>query len=44
MNYDSWLSQVDEFLDDPFTKSKWDGKEANKRILELALGLKESGA
>jgi len=44
MDYDSWRSQVDEFLDDPATRSKWDGKEANKRILEIALGRKVGGA
>jgi hypothetical protein len=44
LNYDSWVSRVTEFLDNPATRNKWDGKEATKRILELALGLEESGA
>jgi hypothetical protein len=39
LDYDSWRSQVDEFLGRPATKRKWEGKEATKRILELALGL-----
>lgn len=44
MDYHSWRSQVDEFLDNPATRSKWDGKEANRRILEIALGREVRGA
>jgi hypothetical protein len=44
MDYHSWRSQVDEFLDNPDTINKWDGKKANKRILEIALGLEVQGA
>jgi hypothetical protein len=38
MNYESWRSKVDAFLEDPQTRNKWDGKSATRRILELALG------
>jgi hypothetical protein len=44
MDYHSWRSQVDEFLGNPDTISKWDGKKANKRILEIALGVEVQGA
>jgi hypothetical protein len=39
MDYKSWRSKVDQFLDDPQTRNKWDAKSATRRILELALGL-----
>ena len=39
MDYESWRSKVDAFLDDPLTRNKWEGKSANRRILKLALGL-----
>ncbi len=39
MDYESWRSKVDAYLEDPQTREKWDGKSATRRILELALGL-----
>lgn len=39
MDYESWRSKVEAFLEDPQTRNKWDGKSATRRILQLALGL-----
>jgi hypothetical protein len=44
MDYESWRSKVDAFLEDPQTREKWDGKSATRRILELALGLEPDRA
>ncbi len=44
MDYESWRSKVDAFLEDPQTREKWDGKSATRRILELALGLEADRA
>lgn len=44
MDYESWRSKVDAFLEDPQTRNKWDGKSATRRILELALGLEPDRA
>jgi hypothetical protein len=44
MDYESWRSKVDQFLDDPLTRNKWDAKSATRRILELALGLEADRA
>jgi hypothetical protein len=44
MDYESWRSKVDAFLEDPQTRDKWDGKSATRRILELSLGLEPDRA
>ncbi len=44
MDYESWRSKVDAFLEDPQTRNKWDGKSATRRIFELALGLEPDRA
>ena len=44
MDYESWRSKVDAFLEDPQTREKWDGKSATRRILQLALGLEPNRA
>ncbi len=42
-NYNEWVSRVDEFLDNPATRNKWDGKEATRKVLELVLGMQVDG-